>query len=115
MKIFCLPLNKKGLIVFAIPCFLINHFIQFSTSYKLETPVLIIWEQIFDYRSWQSPLLLIEMLSWSVAYFLRNYNCDQTLHPFIECTLLNHRMPKCNTMLQSENGLFEPEIHQFSD
>ena len=22
----------------------------------------------------------------------------------------NHRMPKCNTVLQSENGLFEPEI-----
>ena len=34
-------------------------------------------------------------------------NFNSTFSGFL---LLNRRMPKCNTVLQSENDLFEPEI-----
>ena len=47
--------------------FLIDHFVQFSISYKLKTLVLNIWELIFDERRGQSPLLLLKMLRKSVA------------------------------------------------
>ena len=41
---------------------------------------------------------------------LWNYYWNQSLDPFIECTLLIRGMPKCNIVLQSENDLFEPEV-----
>ena len=45
--------------------FLIDHFVQFSISYKFKTLVLNIWELIFDERRGLRPLVLLKMLRLS--------------------------------------------------
>ena len=56
------------------------------------------------------PFIKNATLRWSVAYISWNYDWNQTLDLFMEFILLNRRMPKCNTVLQNENDLFEHEI-----
>ena len=60
-------------------------------------------------RAPPSPFIKNATLERSIFYVTINWN--QFKYAFTECTLLNHRMPKCNTVLQSKNDLFEPEIH----
>ena len=50
-----------------------------------------------------SPLLLLKIFYGTMT----GTNFNSTFNGFL---LLNRIMPKCNTVLQSENDLFEPEI-----
>ena len=90
--------------------FLIDHFVEFSISYKLKILFLNIWELIFDKRRGLRPLLLLKMLRWSELIFYGTMTGTIFNSLLVEFLLLNRRMPNCTTVLQTASDLYEPEI-----